>query len=488
MNNRFSTKQAFLFTTINYLGVLIGVVSTLFIYPKDKDLLGIFRFVDGLAQILYPMMVFGASTALLNFQPKLQPFLQRKLFSYSLISIVWMTVLCGIGLSLVYFFEWYSNKQYYIYAFCIAICLAYVDLFKRQATNLQKLAFPTFFEKIIPKLTLPLIFLAIFYFSTTETQGLRLYTFSFLLIFVAVAFYVFRYFKPVYTLNYSDLFQEISKKNYYQYSLYAFCASLGSFFAFRIDSVMIPHFISNEANGDFNIGVNLANALMIPAAGVFALYSPVISEALKKNELKLLKVKYIEVAKNLFFIGILMYGCVLLGIKDLFALLPTAEQLAPTLPIIYLLGANVVLNMATGFNTEIIAYSKYYRFNLVAILLLAVLNISLNYFILTQTTLGILGVAYTSMFALLIFNGSKLLFIYRKFGLLPIDATYLKVIICALVLLVFLYFLPLQSFIPFGFVFKCGLFVAFFAGICYQQKWILPLNDFIERFLLKFKK
>src|SRR5690554_7197123 len=102
-----------------------------------------------------------------------------------------MTVLCGIGLSLVYFFEWYSNKQYYIYAFCIAICLAYVDLFKRQATNLQKLAFPTFFEKIIPKLTLPLIFLAIFYFSTSKTQVLCFFTFLFLLIFLFFLFFIF---------------------------------------------------------------------------------------------------------------------------------------------------------------------------------------------------------------------------------------------------------------------------------------------------------
>ncbi|HLW63105.1 MAG TPA: polysaccharide biosynthesis C-terminal domain-containing protein [Flavobacterium sp.] len=488
MNNRFSTKQAFLFTVINYFGVLIGVVSTLFIYPKDKDLLGTFRFVDGLAQILYPIMVFGASTALLNFQPKLNPFLQRKLFSYSLISIVWMTVLCAAGLSMVYYFKWYSNKQYYIYAFFIAISLAYIDLFKRQATNLQKLAFPTFFEKIVPKLVLPLIFLAIFYFSTTETQGLRIYTFSFLLIITIIALYVFRHFKPVYSLNYNDLFQEISRKNYYQYSLYAFCASLGSFFAFRIDSVMIPHFISNEANGDFNIGVNLANALMIPAAGVFALYSPIISEALKKEEFKLLKVKYIDVAKNLFFVGILMYGCVILGIKDLFDLLPTAEQLAPTLPIIYLLGANVVLNMAMGFNTEIIAYSKYYRFNLIAILILAVLNIGLNYFILTQTPLGIVGIAYTSIFSITTFNVLKMWFIYRKFGLLPFNATYFKVVVCALALLVILHFIPIQNFIPFGFVLKCGLFAGLFAGICYHQKWVPQLNDFIDQFLLKFKK
>src|SRR5690606_41520317 len=123
MNNRFSTKQAFLFTTINYFGVLIGVVSTLFIYPKDKDLLGIFRFVDGLAQILYPIMVFGASTALLNFQPKLNPFLQRKLFSYSIISIVWLTVLCGIGLSLVFYFDWYSNNHIYIYEVFVVLAI-----------------------------------------------------------------------------------------------------------------------------------------------------------------------------------------------------------------------------------------------------------------------------------------------------------------------------------------------------------------------------
>src|SRR5690554_5857458 len=486
MNNRFSTKQAFLFTTINYLGVLIGVVSTLFIYPKDKDLLGIFRFVDGLAQILYPMMVFGASTALLNFQPKLQPFLQRKLFSYSLISIVWMTVLCGIGLSLVYFFEWYSNKQYYIYAFFVAVCLAYVDLFKRQATNIQKLAFPTFFEKIIPKLTLPLIFLAIFYFSTTETQGLRIYTFSFLLILSAVAWYVFRHFKPVYTFSYNDLFQEISKKNYYQYSLYAFCASLGSFFAFRIDSVMIPHFISNEANGDFSIGVNLANALMIPAAGVFALYSPLISKSLKNDDLSLLQIKYIEVAKNLFFIGIILYGCVLLGMHDLFELLTTADKLLPILPILYILGGNVVLNMATGFNTEIIAYSQHYRFNLTAILLLAVLNIGLNYYILTQTNYGIIGVAWASLFAMSLFNIVKLWFIYKQFNIIPFNRSYLKTVVLSLALLLFFYWLPVRMVEGFDFVIRCGLYVLVLSSLLYRLGWVPEWNKSVDKFRNRF--
>ena len=184
MDTKFSSKQALWFTLINYFGVLIGTVSTLFIYPNDKDLLGIIRFIDGFAQILYPIMVLGASTALLNFQPKLNDLLQRKLFSYSMISVVWMVFFCAIGVSLVYviddfFFRELKNKQYFIYGFFIAICLAYIDVFKRQATNLQKLAIPTFFEKIIPKITLPLVFLLIIYGYVSEIVGFSWYVVSF---------------------------------------------------------------------------------------------------------------------------------------------------------------------------------------------------------------------------------------------------------------------------------------------------------------------
>lgn len=483
MDTKFSSKQALWFTLINYFGVLIGTVSTLFIYPYNLELFGIIGYIDGFAQILYPVMVLGASTALLNFQPKLNDLLQRKLFSYSMISIVWMVFLCAIGVSVVYWFDRLENKQYFIYGFFIAICLAYVDLFKRQATNLQKLSVPTFYEKIIPKITLPLAFVLILYYGFSQVQGLIFYTVSFAMMLLATGFYLFKYFKPVYTLNYKDLFQEIPKKQYYQYSLYAFSASLGSFFAFRIDSLMIPEFISNAANGDFKLGVNLANTLMIPAAGVFALYSPLISESLKKNDLSVLKIKYADVSKNLFFIGILLYGCVLLGMNDFFEILPTADKLIPVLPVLYILGGNVVLNMATGFNTEIIAYSKYYRFNLIAILILAVLNVGLNYYVLTQTNYGIIGVAWASFFAMMVFNLTKLWFIYRKFNILPINSHYIKTIASSFILLLIAYFLPLNVFGIFAFVVRCAFFALAFMLLIYKTGWVQEFNNNVAKVL-----
>lgn len=486
MDTRFSSKQALWFTLINYIGVLIGTVSTLFIYPQDTELLGIFRFVDGFAQVLYPVLVLGASTALLNFQPKLNTYLQRKLFTYSLFSVFAMILFCCIGVYAIYQIDVLKNKEYFSYGFVIAVCLAYVDVFKRQATNLQKLAVPTFYEKVVPKLALPFVFLLILKTGLDTKQGLTLYAVAFVLVLLGIVMYLFRYFKPVLSTNFTDLFQEIPRKAYYQYSLYAFCASLGSFFAFRIDSLMIPQFISNQANGDFSIGVNLANALMIPATGVFALYSPLISKSLKIDDLSLLQIKYSEVAKNLFFIGIILYGCVILGMHDLFELLPTADKLIPILPVLYILGGNVVLNMAMGFNTEIIAYSKHYRFNLTAIILLGVLNIGLNYYILTQTNYGIIGVAWASLFAMSVFNMAKLWFIYKQFNILPFNRSYLKTVVVSLALLLFFYWLPITMVEGFDFVIRCGLYVLILSGLLYRLGWVPEWNKSVDKFRNRF--
>ena len=81
------------------------------------------------------------------------------------------------------------------------------------------------------------------------------------------------------------------------------------------------------------------------------------------------------------------------------------------------------------FNGEIITYSKYYRFNLIAIGILILLNVSLNILFIKVFYYGIEGVAIASLISMLLFNFSKLLFIYQKFRILPFDKSYLKLIL-----------------------------------------------------------
>jgi hypothetical protein len=48
-------------------------------------------------------------------------------------------------------------------------------------------------------------------------------------------------------------------------------------------------------------------------------------------------------------------------------------------PVVWIWGSAVLIDLATGFNGNIISLSKYYRFNILVMLLLAGLTIGLNF-------------------------------------------------------------------------------------------------------------
>ncbi|MDR2223506.1 MAG: hypothetical protein LBE34_12350 [Flavobacteriaceae bacterium] len=488
MQTKISTKQALLFTIINYIGVLIGVVSTVLIYPQDKEMLGIIRFVDACAQIMFPIIVLGSTHALINFYPKLSHALQHKLFSFSLLSLAKLSLWLGAILLIGSFFYTGKEESYIWYGFFLAIAMAYIELYRRQATNLQRLSFPTFFEKIIPKITLPTVFLLAIYTNHSIDWSISIYIISYYIIALVIGFYIYKHFKYKWHWNYTDLFAFVSKREYYAYSLFAFAGSFGSFFAFRVDSLMIPYFIDYEANGTYNIGVTLASTLAIPAAGVFALYAPIISDLIKKVELRVLNQKYKEVSRNLFFIGMLLFSCVVVGIEPLFRLLPTYDKLAPSIPIIYLLGINVVINMSTGFNTEIISYSKYYRFNLVSILSLMVLNVVLNYVLLTYTTMGIAGVGIASLLSLTLFNVAKTYYIYQKMRLWPFDRSFVYLLFAMLIILVLVFVAPTSNKALIDLVWKVAVVLLFNCLVLFKTNWVLGIRLMLEKMIQRIWK
>lgn len=481
-------KQAFWFTVINYIGIVIGVVSTIFIYPNNKEFLGMVRFVDAIAQLLFPIMVFGTAQALINFSPSVSEKNQSKLFKYGIFTILsisfFLLILLFFGDKLLSI----KNYRFVFYAFPLALALAFIELFKRQSINFNKIAVPTFYEKIIPKIALPTIFLLLLSGYLEVIDALVAFIISYFVVFLLLAVYLFRNYKTDLNFNFKPFFAEIPRKEYYRYSMYAFLGSFGSFLAFRIDALMIPQFLSFEANGTFSIGVALAAAIGIPAIGIFAIYAPLVSNYIKNNNISELKKKYVETAKLLFFIGAIFYGSILLGVDSLFQLLPTYENLAGSIPIILVLGANVLFNMATGFNSEIISYSKFYRFNIISILILIVLNVGLNLYFLLYTNLGIVGVAYATLIAMSVFNVVKLYYIKKKFGMLPFDKGYLKLFFTIGVILAVLYAIPSLPNNWLNLVAKVGAYIFLTLVLTYKLKLVYSFNYFVEGFLRKLKK
>lgn len=480
-------KQVVWFAIFNYMGTAIGIVSSLLIYPKDLELQGIARYIDGISGLLYPIMVFGASQSLIKFYPALNERMQKQLFNYSLVSVGVVSLVLLAALSVYINVVNDEYNQYLYYAYPIAVSLAFVEVFKKQLQDLQKIAVPTLFEKILPKIALPIAFLLVIYNIADRNLALWVMLAGYLLILLLTTFYLFSHYKPGFNYRFKTLFGEISKRDYFRYSLYSLAGSLGSVLAFRIDNIIIPNMISLSANGVFGIGAILASTLQIPAVGMFALYSPVISNHLRNKNFKELEVKYKEIARLLFFIGAILYSCIFLGVEDLFRLMPDYSKLKDTIPIIEILGFSVLINMATGFNGEIITYSKYYRFNLIAVLILIVLNVSLNVWFI-KAGYGIVGVAYASFIAMTLFNISKLLFIYKKFKLLPFDKSFAKMGAVFLISGIVVYFLPDTKSHIINLVYKTGLSLTVNCIAVYKLRLVYQVNIWADKVLAKLFK
>ena len=487
-NNQIVSSQTLKFSLINYFGAAIGILSTLFIYPRDEEFLGTLRYIFDGAQVLMAFCVFGSAQALIHFFPRFKETLEkRNIFFTGILAIVAFNCLLVSLLILLcskIFSETlasYPTFKFVEYSISIAVLLAFIDVFKKHAANYKRIAVPTFLERFLPKIIMPGIFLLLFASAITADQGKALYVLGYCFIFVLALVYVFGVTKAKLNFKLKSIFNTAFKKEYFNYSIFTFFAIFGSYLAFKIDGLMVPNLLSFEANGVYSIGVILASTLAIPSAGVYTIYSPIIAEYLDKENIIELGKKYKEVSRVLLIIGGVLYSCIFVGVEDLFMLLPTKDVLFKAIPIILVLGANVVIDMSTGFNSHIITYSKYYRFNMVAIFILAAVNITLNYYFISEKEMGIVGAAYATIISMTLFNIAKLIFIYKKLKIQPFTIIHFWILLLFSSVIAFLSLVPLTANITVNLIVKIVLCLGINGIVIYKMNWIPAYTQWIKK-------
>ena len=481
-------KEIFKYSLYNYIGAFIGIFSTLFIYTTNQEFLGVIRYVESLSYVIWPIILLGGSSSLINFSGKFSKDINVKLFSFTLMNIVRNSF---IFFFFVYFgfeiFSKYFKLEFIYFASVFAVFLAGIDLLKRQLSIHNKIAFPSVLDNFFPKLMLPFIFILYYFNHIHENKiGISIYIISYTLIFMVLFLYGSKINAFKITTQTKSIFNVISRKEYYRYSLFALAGSLGYLFVFKLDSLMIPNLISYKANGVYSIATVAASIIFIPARGMFTLYAPKVSKLIKNEDFIELNILYKDVAKSLLFIGLLIYSCIFFGVKDIFQLLPSNDILLQTVSVIFIIGMTSVFNMATGFNSEIIIYSKYYKFNIIALSTLTIINLISNYTFIVVFNWGIEGAALASFLSIVIFNLLKVWFVYFYMGLLPFDFSFFKILIIQFILILFFFLLPdLSS--PFNFIFK--IFGVLFCQLIliYKLKLVLRYNLFINEIFAKLQ-
>lgn len=482
-------RQGFKYSLIGYFGFLLGTISAIFIFPYDMEFYGKLRFIMPTAEMLLPIVVFGLSFSNVKFfQQTQKEGKHQNLLSLSLLGILLNFIIFSILFFIFfYLFPQFKSLQLWKMKFLILpliLLMALSAVFNKYITNFKRIVVPNIFENLFPKIANLGAFTLFFFLGVTEKGSYGFFLGMFLLSLLGYFFYANKLEKitPDFSTDYvkkDHLWKEILN-----YSFYGFLGNIGNFIAFRVDNYMIGEFLNFEENGVYSIILSILSFILIPQMGLFNISAPIINKTITDGEFKELDRFHKKTSLTLFFLGAVLFSCILVGFPYLSNFIKNGEQLQQAEPVVWILGFAMIIDLATGFNGHIISLSKYYRFNILIMLFLAFTTIGLNYLFLTKTTFGIIGIAMATAISLTLFNIIKIYFNYWKFKVFPLTIEMMYVLIICTLAINIAIMLPETKSNLLNLTYKPAFVLMVIFGANHVMK-IFPVEDYVNKKFFK---
>ncbi len=427
-------RQGIKFSFVNYLGVALGAISSVFIYPHNKELYGLFGFLLDTANIFVPFALMGTTSISIQFFPM---FADEKKGHNGF--LFWLLALCTFGSILLMLLLWIFQTQIYdyyaakssplyiqyIYAIVpISIFYVFIIVLKQYCSNFHRIVIPGLLDQLI-KFTFPLLFILFINGSISMDYVIYGIVFNYVLYLLGMIWYVRSlkqfFIKPNFSfLNKSMLDQIIP------YAAYGMIGSAGSIIALRIDTFMVGSLTNLFDTGVYKIASLIAFNIAVPYAAINSISSPIISKAWKDNNMAEIDLIYKKSSINLLSFGLICFIGILFCIDDLFHIMPKGDEMQGAKYVVIIIAATKLFDLATGVNDIITGYSHHYRFNFWSVMTLALLNIVGNLILIPMY--GILGAAYAIMISSITYNVVKYAYIKKYIGMTPFTINTLKLL------------------------------------------------------------
>ncbi|MHA6697503.1 lipopolysaccharide biosynthesis protein [Chryseobacterium sp. A301] len=483
------SRQGFKYSLIGYFGFLLGTLSALFVFPQDMVFYGKLRYVLPAAEMLLPIVVFGLSFSNVKYFLKTKKDGKHQNFLSLTLVAVALNFLLFIGAFFLFFylFPQFKDSELFQLKYLILpliLILAFSAVFNKYISNYKRIVVPNIFENLFPKLA-NLGTFCLFVFLGVSTQGSFGFLFGmFTLALIGYVLYAnsLEKLKPDFSTSYMQ--KDGFYKKVLNYSLFGFLGNIGNYIAFRVDNFMIGEFLTFSENGAYSIILSVLSFILIPQMGLFNISAPIINRTIEENNFEELNRFHKRTSLTLFFLGSVLFSCILVGFPYLTHFIASGEALREASPVIWILGSAMIFDLATGFNGHIISLSKYYRFTIVVMLLLAVMSVSLNFLFLRTTNLGIVGIALATAISLTLFNCIKIAFNYWKFKVFPISIEMVYTSILCTLGITLSIILPESSYPLLNLVYK-PLVVLLVIGVGNHFMGIYPLDKYLKWSFLK---
>lgn len=417
-------KQSIQSTVVIYLGVVIGFLNSVLLLPVlfSPEQVGLIGFLTSLTAIF----VIPASMGIPLITNKMFPHFRSENGNNGFFSLTSLSSLIGIVGGIIVFLlcqdllisEKNLARNYTGFALIFCIVFASRVIF-RNVDSYLRLEYKTVLGITLDGLVAKIIVFAGL-ISAWAFPNIR-FEFVFIMYALALAFPGWVLMVYALTQNISFSWRSFSKhlgdrKNeMISVGIFGILGGLGTVIVLEVDRVMVSNMLGLDANGVYSVAFFFGLFISIPSRGLKRIATTIISDSLKNDDMENVQTVYRKSCVNQLLIAGYLFLGIWTCIDYVFEFLKPEYALGKY--VVLFIGLAQLVDMATGVNGEILSVSKYYRYSTYFSVVLIALVITLNYLFIPLWNIS--GAALASFLSILITNGWRAWFLYRKMGLQP---------------------------------------------------------------------
>jgi O-antigen/teichoic acid export membrane protein len=447
-------KQAIVSSVLVYIGALVGAINTYFFIKQGSftpDQYGLTRMFTDVAQNFFAWASLGIMPVIYKFYPYYKDHLPHKKIDL----LTWAIVVAFIGFLLVLagglVFEPIVIRkfsrgsglfvEYYHWVFIFAFGMLFFFVFESYSWAVHKSVVTNFLkETLFRVVTTVLIILYLFKIINFDIF-IKLFSFLYFVILLVIIIHLSSQKLLPLSLEVSRVTKKMYKKMLGMQSL-VFSGMCIMTLGQTIDSIMIAGVQDLSKAGIYALAQFAANLVQIPQRSIVSISTGILSREWKEKNYAEINRIYARSCINLLLIALFIFGNLWLNITAAFTVMNIQAQYAAGISVVLVLGMARIIDAGTGVNGSVITTSTFWRFDFFSGVVMLALRLPLAYILLKEY--GMMGMAYSEVISLALYNFIRFEFLRRKFNMQPFNMKTLIAIVLSLLAFCIAFF-PFQS-------------------------------------------
>ena len=415
-------KQSIKGALANYLGVVIGAVTTFFVVTDllTQEEIGLTRVLVDAAMLFAGLAQLGTNASILKFYPVFQDEETRDHGFFG-----WTLILPLVGFALVsllfFLFKESIVRHYsqnailivdYVYLLLpLTFFMLYMTVFETNASVLKHIAVPKFVREVIVRV----LNLVAYLLYGHRVISLDVFVWCFCSSYAVATVINLVYLTTLGKISFRPDWRFVDRKMLREVLVYTLfmTATVLAGNVKLFNSILLAS-EGLALAGIYTIACYIANVIEIPYRSLGAISSPIISEAMQGGDMAEVQRLGRQVSLHQLLVASMLLFFIWINLRPLFAVIPNGEDFLSGINVVMFLGLANIINSTLCIAGNMLNFSRHYAFSLLFISLLTGAAILFNRWFIPLW--GATGSACATLLAYLLYFIPLLTFIKVRLG------------------------------------------------------------------------